>query len=70
MALINLKFICPYCGTKKYSQLQKSPILEGKDNLTSFFIDKGLVCDHQFQALINKEFIIQRYLKINQNYID
>jgi len=61
MTLIALKFICPVCRSEKKLQVPKSIVLEAKEHLTTMFIDRGLVCDHQFQALIDKNFIIQRY---------
>ena len=61
MAIIELEFICPVCRTEKTLPIPKSPILEGKENLTPIYIQRGLVCSHEFQALIDKDFTIQRY---------
>jgi hypothetical protein len=44
--------------------------MKGKESLTSFFIDKGLICDHQFQFSVDKDFKIQRYQIIDQDEID
>ena len=41
MAIIKLKFICPVCRTEKTLPIPKSPILEGKEDLTKVFIVKG-----------------------------
>ncbi len=68
--IFKIKIICPICKNEKILPLPKSPILEAKENLTSFFIAKVLVCKHQFQTLINKDFKVQHYQKIDQNYID
>ena len=70
MATIELKFICPVCRTEKTLPIPKSPILEGKEDLTTIFIDKGLIRAHQFQVSIDKEFIVQRYQIIDINEID
>ena len=61
MTLIELKFICPVCRTEKTLPIPKSPIVKGKEDLAKFIIHKGLICDHQFQALIDKDFIVQGY---------
>ncbi|UCC18839.1 MAG: hypothetical protein JSV62_12120 [Promethearchaeota archaeon] len=67
---IEVKFICPICSAEKKIAIPTSIILEGKEDLTTMFIDKGMICNHQFQVYINKDFKIQDYLIIDQDYID
>ncbi|MFX1420197.1 MAG: hypothetical protein ACFE9N_14880, partial [Promethearchaeota archaeon] len=67
---IELKIICSICGTEKKISIPASIILEIKEDINTMFIDKGLICTHQFQIYINKEFKIQDYMIIDQDYID
>lgn len=61
MSIIELKFICPVCRTEKMLPISTSPISEGKEDLLPMYIPRGLVCNHEFQALIDKNFMIQKY---------
>jgi hypothetical protein len=58
---VNIKIICPICKTEKILPIPKSPILEQKEALTVAFLQRGLICNHRFQALIDKNFFVKSY---------
>jgi hypothetical protein len=59
-----VEFICPVCKSKKFLDVPKSVIAEAKQ-LTTMSIARGLVCDHQFQAFVDKEFHVRGYQKVD-----
>jgi hypothetical protein len=69
-----VKIICPVCKIKKELMFPKSVINEA-GQLTTISLPKGLVCDHHFQAFIDKNFIVRGYQKVdfefkNKNSVD
>ncbi len=56
--------ICPICKVKKQVSIPKSIISEAKQ-LSSISISKNIVCDHHFQAFIDKNFIVRGYQKVD-----
>ena len=62
MKPVNL--VCPICKGKKTIKVPESVIKESKQ-LTTISIPKGLVCDHHFQAFIDKKFIPRGYQKVD-----
>lgn len=76
---MKIQFMCPVCKSKKILKVPKSVINQAKQ-LTTMSIAKGLVCEHQFQAFIDKNFNVRGYQKVdfefenkngeNQNSID
>jgi len=67
MAINKLKFICPVCNSEKLLEVPISNITQTKD-LVTIFIPRGLICDHQFQALIDKNFMVHGYQLVNHEY--
>lgn len=59
-----ITFICPICNTQKDLRFPKSVVDESK-NLTTISIPKGLVCEHHFQAFIDKNYQIRGYQKVD-----
>lgn len=55
---------CPVCATKDTLQVPRKVINESKQ-LTTISIPKGLICEHNFQAYIDKNFIARGYQKID-----
>ena len=59
-----VEFICPVCKSKKLMDVPNSVIAEAKQ-LTTMSIARGLVCDHQFQAFVDKNFQVRGYQKVD-----
>ena len=59
-----IEFICPVCKSKKFLEIPNSVIAEAKQ-LTTMSIAKGLVCDHQFQAFVDKNFQVRGYQRVD-----
>ena len=60
----NIQFICPICKTRKSLEVPKSVIEEAKQ-LTTMSIARGLVCEHQFQAFVDKNYQVRGYQKVD-----
>jgi len=59
-----LKFICPICKAEKKLKISKS-ILSKSRTLTTVSIQKNEICEHHFQAFIDKNFKIRGYQKVD-----
>ncbi len=59
-----VKIICPVCKVYKELKFPKSVINEA-GQLTTISLPKGLLCDHHFQAFIDKNFIVRGYQKVD-----
>lgn len=59
-----VEFICPVCKSKKLLEIPNSVIAEAK-KLTTMSIARGLVCDHQFQAFVDKQFQVRGYQRVD-----
>ncbi|UCC20571.1 MAG: hypothetical protein JSV62_04600 [Promethearchaeota archaeon] len=59
-----VEFICPICKTKKSLDVPNSVIAEAKQ-LTTMSIARGLVCNHQFQAFVDKNFQVRGYQRVD-----
>ncbi|MFX0145344.1 MAG: hypothetical protein ACFE9C_14870 [Candidatus Hodarchaeota archaeon] len=59
-----VEFICPVCKSKKLLKVPNSIIAEAKQ-LTTMSIAKGLVCEHQFQAFVDKQFQVRGYQRVD-----
>ena len=60
----NVKFTCPVCKAYKYINIPKS-VINNAHQLTTVSIPKGLVCQHHFQAFVDKNFAIRGYQKVD-----
>ncbi len=61
---MKIQFNCPVCKSKKVLKVPKSVINQAKQ-LTTVSIGKGLVCEHQFQAFVDKNFNVRGYQKVD-----
>jgi len=59
-----IEFICPVCKAKKFLDVPKSVIAEAKQ-LTTMSIARGLVCSHQFQAFVDKNYQVRGYQRVD-----
>jgi hypothetical protein len=59
-----VKITCPVCKTNKELRFPKSVINEARQ-LTTISLPKGLLCDHHFQAFVDKNFIVRGYQKVD-----
>ena len=60
----HIQFICPVCKTEKSLKFPKTVISQAK-GLTTMSIAGGLVCKHQFQAFVDKNFMVRGYQKVD-----
>ncbi len=63
-AYSKVKITCPICKEKKELKFPKSVINEARQ-LTTISLPKGLLCDHHFQAFVDKNFIVRGYQKVD-----
>jgi len=59
-----LRFICPICKSEKELSISKSIISEAK-TLTTISIQRNEICEHHFQAFVDKNFNIRGYQKVD-----
>jgi len=59
-----LKFICPTCKAEKELLISESIISQSK-NLTTISIQKNEICEHHFQAFVDKDFKVRGYQKVD-----
>jgi len=59
-----VQIICPICKTEKQLKIPETFINPAKP-LTTISIQKGLLCNHHFQAFIDKNFKVRGYQKID-----
>jgi len=59
-----IEVICPLCKVKKRINIPENVINEAKQ-LTSISISKDIVCNHHFQAFVDKNFIVRGYQKVD-----
>ncbi|MFW9771769.1 MAG: hypothetical protein ACFFEO_06335 [Candidatus Thorarchaeota archaeon] len=58
---------CPVCKLKKDLRFPKSVINQAKQ-LTTISIPKDLICEHHFQAFVDKNFVVRGYQKVDFEY--
>jgi phage FluMu protein Com len=58
---------CPKCDTLKSLKIPIK-IVDQTQNLTRISIPKGMICDHSFQVLIDKSFVIRRYQLVDYEF--
>ena len=59
-----IQFVCPVCKSAKTLRFPQSIVIKAK-GLTTMSIAKGLVCGHQFQAFVDKNFMVRGYQKVD-----
>jgi len=60
----DVKINCPVCKSYKVLKFPKSVISKSR-HLTTISLPKGLVCDHHFQAFLDKNFAVRGYQKVD-----
>ena len=60
----DVKINCPVCKSSKVLKFPKSVISKSR-HLTTISLPKGLVCDHHFQAFLDKNFAVRGYQKVD-----
>jgi hypothetical protein len=61
---ITIQFVCPVCKSEKELQVKKSIINQAKQ-LTTISIPKNKICQHHFQAFVDKNFKVRGYQKVD-----
>ncbi len=56
--------VCPECSNKEILQIPRQIINQSKQ-LTTVSIPKGIVCEHSFQAFVDKNFKVRGYQKVD-----
>ena len=59
-----IDFICPVCKSRKALEVPKS-VIEDAKQLTTMSIARGLVCEHQFQAFVDKNYQVRGYQRVD-----
>ena len=59
-----MKIDCPICKSSKVLKFPKSVINKAR-HLTTISLPKGLICDHHFQAFLDKNFAVRGYQKVD-----
>jgi len=62
-----IAFVCPICKATKTLEFPNSVINEAKQ-LTTISIPKGLMCEHHFQAFVDKNFKVRGYQKVDYEF--
>ncbi|MFX1256600.1 MAG: hypothetical protein ACFFAN_01975 [Promethearchaeota archaeon] len=60
----NIMFVCPVCKSSKSLKILRS-ILNQAKQLTTISIPKNKICEHHFQAFIDKQFTIRGYQRVD-----
>ncbi|TES99000.1 MAG: hypothetical protein E3J90_05205 [Promethearchaeota archaeon] len=60
----DVKIDCPICKASKVMKFPKSVINKAR-HLTTISLPKGLICDHHFQAFLDKNFAVRGYQKVD-----
>ena len=60
----DVKINCPVCKSCKVLKFPKSVISKSR-HLTTISLPKGLVCEHHFQAFLDKNFAVRGYQKVD-----
>ncbi|MFX0080514.1 MAG: hypothetical protein ACFE94_02065 [Candidatus Hodarchaeota archaeon] len=59
-----IRFVCPVCKSEKVLYFPKSVITQSK-GLSTMSIASGLVCEHQFQAFVDKNYVVRGYQRVD-----
>jgi len=62
-----VKVICPVCKSQKELKFPKSVINKSRQ-LTTISIPKGFICEHHFQAFLDKNFTVRGYQKVDFDF--
>ncbi|MFO8019446.1 MAG: hypothetical protein R6U96_12510 [Promethearchaeia archaeon] len=59
-----IQIVCPICE-KEQSLKISSSIIKANKHLTTISIPKGLICEHHFQAYIDKNYKVRGYQQVD-----
>lgn len=62
--MVNINIVCPICKNCKYVNIPEF-LVEQKSHLLTISIPKGLICEHHFQAFVDKNYMIRGYQKVD-----
>lgn len=62
-----VKVICPICKAQNELKFPKSVINKSRQ-LTTVSIPKGFICEHHFQAFLDKNFVVRGYQKVDFDF--
>ena len=60
-----VKLICPVCKSKKDLKVPESILNQSSGQLTTISVPNGLICEHHFQAFVDKQFKVRGYQKVD-----
>jgi len=66
---IPIQFICPVCKTSKKLKIAKS-VINQSGQLTTISIPRNKICDHHFQAFVDKNFVVRGYQRVDFEFCD
>ena len=61
---ITISIICPTCKSKKNIKVPKL-VVEAAKNLMTLSVPRGIMCEHTFQAFVDKQFNVRGYQKVD-----
>ena len=59
-----VKFVCPICKAERELKISTSIVSKAK-GLSTISIQKNQICEHHFQAFIDKNFLVRGYQKVD-----
>jgi len=65
--MTEIKIICPDCKAQKPLEIPEA-LYQENNNTTTISIPKDIVCEHHFQAFIDKQGKVRGYQKIDYTY--
>lgn len=66
---ISIQLICPVCKTSKKLKIAKS-VINQSGQLTTISIPRNKICDHHFQAFVDKNFVVRGYQRVDFEFCD
>ena len=66
---VPIQFICPVCKTSKKLKIAKS-VINQSGQLTTISIPRNKVCEHHFQAFVDRNFIVRGYQRVDFEFND
>ena len=66
---VPIQFFCPVCKTSKKLKIAKS-VINQSGQLTTISIPRNKVCDHHFQAFVDRNFVVRGYQRVDFEFYD
>ncbi len=64
---VKILFICPKCKKSNSLSFPQS-VVDNARNLTTISIPKGLICEHSFQAFVDKNYKVRGYQLVDYEF--